>query len=80
MRGTLHHFFGPWKVNRGDVTLVYRELKGLDTFHALVIVGKEGLWWTFYTYAPDRVLSYLEELSYPIDPRARNGQGRFSVR
>ena len=80
LRLGMHRFFGPWKLERADVTLIYRELRGLDAFHTLGIVGKEGLWWTFYTHAPDPALNCFEELGYPLDPETRNGRGRFFVR
>jgi hypothetical protein len=80
VRHGLGRFFGPWRLERNDVRLVYRTMRGLDTFHGLGFVRPDGTWWTFWTYHPDEVLDFLEELGYPIDPKTRHGQGRFVSR
>lgn len=68
LRFGLGRFFGPWTLPRQRVTKVYREQRGLNTFRAVGILGTQGLWWSFYTYQPDKVLRYLEELGYPVEP------------
>lgn len=67
----LDRFFGPWTVERQRVTKVYKEQRGLNLFQGLAIVGDDGLWWTFYTYRPNRVLRCLEDLGYPVDHKGR---------
>ena len=79
-RHGLGMFFGPWRLERDDVRLVYRTMRGLDTFHGLGFLRRDGTWWTFSTYHPNEVLDCLEELGYPMDPRTRQGQGRFYAR
>ena len=79
-RHGLGRFFGPWRLERDDVRLVYRTMRGLDTFHGLGFLRRDGTWWTFWTYHPDEVLDCLEELGYTIDPKTGQGQGRFFTR
>lgn len=55
-------------------------MRGLDPFHGIGIQLSDGTWWTFHTYQPDQVLDRLDELGYPLDPKTRDGQGRFFAR
>jgi hypothetical protein len=66
VRYGLHHFVGPWKLERQRITNVYREQRGLDLFHGIGIVSNDGRWWTFYTYRPNDVLRCLNDLGYPV--------------
>ena len=79
-RHGLGRFFGPWRLERDDVRLVYRTMGGLDAFHGLGFLRKDETWWTFRTYHPNEVMDCLEKLGYPIDPKTRQGQGRFFAR
>ncbi len=71
IRYGLNRFFGPWTLERLKVQLVFREPSGLAFYHSLGILVSSDVWWSFYTYHPEEVLDYLEELGYPVDPDAR---------
>lgn len=42
VRYGLHHFVGPWKLERQRITNVYREQRGLNLFHGIGIVSDDG--------------------------------------
>jgi hypothetical protein len=35
--------------------MVYRTMRGLDAFHGVGFLRRDGTWWTFWTYHPDEV-------------------------
>lgn len=80
LRHGLGRAFGPWSLNREDITLVWRTMRGLDMYHGIGIQLRDRTWWTFVTYHPDEVLDRLEQLGYPLDSKTRTGQGRFFAR
>ncbi|MFJ6416898.1 hypothetical protein [Paeniglutamicibacter sp. NPDC091659] len=74
LRYGLDRFFGPWFLEHSKVKLVFREPRGLNTYHTIGILVSNDVWWSFYTYRPEEVLDCLEEFGYPIDPNARRNR------
>jgi len=61
----LGRFMGPWRVERAQVTRVFRA-RGLMS-DCIAIRGSHYLDWTIFTFSPDPILLTLEELGYPVD-------------
>ncbi|WP_411734295.1 hypothetical protein [Paeniglutamicibacter sp.] len=72
----LDRFFGPWILERRQVKLIYRQQRGLNSFHSIGIVVSDDVWWSFYTNRPEEVLDCLEAFGYPIDSDARRKRRR----
>ena len=68
LRFGLNRHYGPWSIDRQDVTSIYETRQGLlSPWPSLRILGDGGLDWLFRTYKPTKVLHCLAELRYPVD-------------
>ncbi len=68
----LGRFFGPWRVEREQVTKIFRGRRWLNPTPSVSIWGKDNLDWIVFTYGPAPLLLTLEELGYPVDWLFRN--------
>ncbi|MBO1269553.1 hypothetical protein [Arthrobacter cavernae] len=58
-------FVGPWRVDRAEVTKLFRAPGFVSD--RVAIQGSNHLDWTIYTFHPEPILLNLEDLGYPVD-------------
>ncbi|BCW36084.1 hypothetical protein StoSoilA2_21400 [Arthrobacter sp. StoSoilA2] len=59
-------FMGPWRVERSEVTKIFRA-PGLMMGDCIAVRCKHYLDWTIYAFGLEPILLTLEELGYPVD-------------
>lgn len=61
----LGQFMGPWRLERAQVTAVFRA-PGIMS-DCIAIQGDHYLDWSIYAFSLEPILLSLEELGYPVD-------------